>query len=136
MVWAGFFPRLAAGGYTLDAPLQLIRLLKTMARNLLLKEVHKLRTIRRGGLAAELTGFPVDTVMDPRPGPSQVVIFKDLRHKARGLLSIRERMIARQRARGRSWPEIAAVCGGRSDALRMEMFRAYKRVVSQLSWDD
>ncbi len=131
-VWADFFPRMAAGGYHLDQPSQLRGLLRAMARNHLLKQIDRLRTRRRGRLAARLVHVEKYELIDLRPGPVHEVIWKELLQKVQGLLSPKEWHLAAQRAQGVSWAEIAAELGGSPDALRVRFARAARRVQHQL----
>jgi RNA polymerase sigma factor (sigma-70 family) len=132
-VWADFFPRMAAGGYQLEQPSHLRGLLKVMARNHLLKQIDRLRTLRRGRLAVRPTRFENREPVDPRPGPVHEVIQKELLQEAQSLLSPEEWSLAAQRAQGWSWAEIAAERGESPDALRVRFARAVRRVEYQLS---
>jgi DNA-directed RNA polymerase specialized sigma24 family protein len=132
IVWADFFPRLSAGGYHLEEPGQLSRLLQIMARNHLLKEIDRLRTYRRGGHMTQQFDSEEIQAIDPRPGPSQTVLLHDQLRKVRGLLSAEEWYLAEQRAAGCTWSEIAAAFGRQTDALRVQFARAIQRIALRL----
>jgi RNA polymerase sigma-70 factor (ECF subfamily) len=134
-VLASFFVRAAAGQYDLDTPGQLLRLLETMARNKLLRQVERLRAARRDCGRSQEGGIADDDLADPGPDPSRVIAARELLQKCRSLLSEEERRLADQRALGRSWVDIAADVGGKSDALRMRLARAADRVARELGLD-
>jgi DNA-directed RNA polymerase specialized sigma24 family protein len=131
MVWADFFPRLAAGGYVVNEPAQLQRLLLTMARNRLVKEMARLGARRRGGHACRWSEVP-EAWADPRPGPCQVAVGNDLLAKVFSLLSPAERQVIEHRERGGTWGELASTRGVTADALRVRHARTSRRIARRL----
>ncbi len=127
--------RAAAGQYELETPQQLFKLLATMARNKVLNHVRsqqaERRDHRRNGAAAGL-----QQVADTAAGPNTVVAGRDLLQKVFDLLSPEERDLARRRAAGGEWAEIAAAVGGTADALRKRCSRALDRVARQLGLEE
>jgi RNA polymerase sigma-70 factor (ECF subfamily) len=136
-VLGNFFVRAAAGQFDLDRPEELVRLLLTMARNKLRDKARHDRAERRDGRRVE-SGSPelLAATADPRETPSQEVAGRELLEEARRLLSDEERFLAGERARGRSWPEIAAAVGGDPEALRKQLARAMDRVLGRLGLDE
>jgi RNA polymerase sigma-70 factor (ECF subfamily) len=131
-VLASFFVRAAAGQYELDTPEQLLKLLATMARNKLVDQVLKQRAARRQPPRGQPEEGDVGAVVDPAPGPGQVVAHRELLQEFRRRLSDAERQLADQRALGRSWAEIATQVGGNADTLRLQLRRAVERVSREL----
>jgi RNA polymerase sigma-70 factor (ECF subfamily) len=127
-VFANFFVRFMAGQFDLDEPSQLVKLLATMARNKIIDHARK---------AAQRSTAAVDPrLLDGFPGreqrPSDIISRAEVLQRVRGLLTDEERHLAEERADGRSWPEIAAACGGTPDTLRKKLERAMDRVCRQL----
>jgi RNA polymerase sigma-70 factor (ECF subfamily) len=135
-VLGSFFLRAASGQFELNEPDQLLKLLTTMARNKLISHARRQRAgcrdYRRAG--PDLAGG--EDLPDPGPGPDQVVADEELLHEFRGRLSADERQLAEQRARGRSWKEIAAAVGADANALRARLARAVERVLRQLGLEE
>lgn len=135
-VMASFFVRAAAGQYDLNHPLQLLRLLISMARNKVAMAARRQRAQRRdnrrvGGLGVE--------ELDPAGGagtPSRVVAAREMLDLVRGKLGDEERRMADLRAQGREWTEIAAELGGSPDGRRMQFTRALDRVMKDLGLED
>lgn len=134
-VLGAFFVRIAAGGFELETPAQLVKLLATMARNRLLnlKEEAEaaVRDVRRN------VSPPPDQMMAQAPGPtpSQAIATRELLERVRERLSDEERYLAEQRALGRSWAELAEELGTAADALRMRLRRAIERVSRELGME-
>jgi RNA polymerase sigma-70 factor (ECF subfamily) len=129
-VLASFFVRAASGQYELDRPAQLLQLLAAMARNKLVMQAEKQQAARRDYRRQQETADEV--LVDPGPSPSQVVANRDLLDQFRSRLSDEERQLADRRAQGFSWADIAAVVGGKENALRMKLTRAIDRVAAEL----
>jgi DNA-directed RNA polymerase specialized sigma24 family protein len=132
MVLASFFERATRGHYELTSPEQLLHLLKTMARNKLIKEIQTVRTRRRGGHLIRKTYTEETDFTDPHPEPDQEVANRELLELFHSRLSAEERWVNEQRLQGRSWSEIAGEVGGNPDALRMHYDRRMKRVAHEL----
>jgi RNA polymerase sigma-70 factor (ECF subfamily) len=135
-VLGNFFVRAAAGQFDLHRPEQLLKLLLTMARNKLLDKARHQQADRRDGrrLEANSTGV-LAGIADNGDTPSQIIAGRELIEAARRLLTDEERHLAEQRARGRSWADIAAERGGNPENLRKQLARAMDRVAEQLGLD-
>jgi RNA polymerase sigma-70 factor (ECF subfamily) len=135
-VLGSFFVRAALGQYDLSSPEQLLKLLLTMARNKLAKQVQQQRAARRDHrrLAAD------DTVAAGLPAaaasPSKQFEAKELLEEVRRRLTPEEWQLAEQRNQGYGWAEIAARVGGNPDALRIKLARAVKRVTGELGFGE
>jgi RNA polymerase sigma factor (sigma-70 family) len=116
--------------YDLSAPAQLGALLRMITRTL----VHRLRGQGRGGRPAE-GGDALDGIADRRPGPDQIAAAKDLLEAALRRLPPRLRELARLRAQGLSWPEVARQAGGHPEVLRQKFTQALDLVLEQLGTD-
>lgn len=135
-VLASFFVRAAAGGYDLDEPSQLIRLLVTMARNKLAFQVRKQRALRRDNRRNEDIDQEGFEPAGRDSTPSQIVAGEELLREFRRRLSDEERRLAELRNQGRAWDEIAAELGGTPQARRKQLERAVGRVSLELGLDE
>ncbi len=135
-VMGDFFVRAALGQFEVDTPEQLIKLLATMARNRLIKHVHKQqaakRDIRRLG---PITADELQVAGSAQP-PSQIVAGEELLRVFRDRLTTEDRYLADQRAQGRAWSELAQELGGNADALRIRFTRVVNRVAAELGLED
>jgi RNA polymerase sigma-70 factor (ECF subfamily) len=133
-VLANFFTRTAAGGFDLEHPEQLLKLLVTMARNQVRDEARKHQAGRRDRrrLAVGAGAASLETIMDTGPAPSKVVAGQELLEQIYRRLSTEERELAQQRAQGTDWATIAAAHGGTAEAVRKRLSRALERVFRQL----
>ena len=131
-VFAIFFVRAAAGEYELDRPERLIQLLAAIARNRVTDHARQQRAARRDYRRTERTADDGGHFVDPDPSPSDEISEKELVEAFQSRLSVEERYLADQRARGRPWGEIAAEVGGRPDARRVQLERAVNRVTREL----
>jgi RNA polymerase sigma-70 factor (ECF subfamily) len=129
MVLASFFSRAARGRYELTSPGQLLRLLTTMARNQIHRQVRALRARRRGGHLTQKASLQEGDLVDPGPDHTQEVAHGELLELFHSRLSAGERWLKEQRGLGRTWAVIAAEIGVNPDALRMR----YNRKVSQVA---
>ena len=134
-VLAGFFVRAAGGGgFDLNEPADLVRLLVTMTRNKVAEKVRwqhrrrrdSRRTVGEAGASA---------VTGDDPSPSRVVSGRELLDQVRQRLGAEERRLAELRAGGRSWDDIAAELGGTPGARRKQLARALDRVAGELGVD-
>jgi RNA polymerase sigma-70 factor (ECF subfamily) len=130
-VLASFFVRAALGQYQVDTPEQLLRLLKTMARNKLLNQAARQRTLRRDPRHGE----GLRQKMKEPATPSEIATGRELIARVREGFTEEERQLADLRAAGREWAEIAAERGGSPEALRKKLARAIDRVAHQLGLD-
>jgi RNA polymerase sigma-70 factor (ECF subfamily) len=130
-VLANFFARAALGQFELDSPAQLVRLLQTMAYHRLINHVRQqqadVRDARRVVPASD-----DGQIADHRPGPSEVVANRELLREFRKRLSPEARHLADQRARGRSWKDIADELGTTAGAVRLRFSRECDQVASEL----
>lgn len=128
-VLATFFARVALGQYRLDTADDLVRLLVTIARNKLLKQVTRhrraRRDYRRGG---ELS--PTDPPADAAD-PSREVATADLLTAVYRRLTPEERRLVELRQQGLDWEAIAADLGGTAEGRRKQHARAVARVAAE-----
>lgn len=135
-VMANFFVRVAAGQFELETPEQLLKLLVTMACNRLNDQARRMKAGKRGeGHAPVHDSAVLKAVADSEAGPSQVIAMKELLQKVRGSLTADELRLAEERARGRSWDELADELGSTPEAVRKRLSRALDRVGRQLGLD-
>ena len=136
-VMASFFVRAAAGQYDLEQPDQLRRLLVTMTRHKLTKQVRRHRADRRDYRRLESRD---PAYLEGRsaavPTPSRLVAGRELLEEFRRRLSEEERLLADLRGQGCEWAEIAARLGGTAEACRKQLARAIERVEQQLEESD
>jgi RNA polymerase sigma factor (sigma-70 family) len=136
-VLRSFFARAAAGQYELSRPRDLANLLVTMAHNKIASQARRLR--RR---APDRDRVVVDrlelleALIDPRPGPAQVVGDLDLLEEVGRRLTAEERQLAELRSRGHTWAEIGALVEGSPEARRKQLARALRRVLQELGLDE
>jgi RNA polymerase sigma-70 factor (ECF subfamily) len=135
-VLASFFVRAAAGQYDLSTPEQLVGLLVRMAQNKCLalarRHTQQKRDVRRVAGA----GAKDPAVADAGPGPLQEAVARDLLSALLRRLGPDERELARRRALGEEWVDIARDLGGTPQGHRMRLSRAIKRISPELGLDD
>ena len=136
-VFSNFFIRAAVGQFELTEPIQLRKLLVTMARNRVLDESRRQQAERRDSRRVEESaGFDLfESVRGNDPTPSTVVSGRELESAISRILTDEERYVAEQRTLGREWADIAAELGSSPDAVRKKMARAMDRVVRELQLD-
>jgi len=135
-VMASFFVRAAAGQYDLNHPLQLLRLLITMAKNKVAMAARKQRAQRRDNRRMGAMGVEE---IDPAGGvgtPSRVVAAKEMLDLVRGQLGDEERRLADLRSQGHEWADIVAQMGGTADGRRMQLTRALDKAMKKLGLED
>jgi RNA polymerase sigma-70 factor (ECF subfamily) len=135
-VLASFFVRAASGQYELDRPDQLLKLLLTMTRNKLARQVRRSRAQRRDDRRVEPVAAEELALLTDGPSPSRVVASVELLEEFRNRLSPLERVMAQQRSEGREWSAIAAELGGTPEARRKQLARALDRVAQELGLDE
>jgi RNA polymerase sigma-70 factor (ECF subfamily) len=136
-VLRSFFVRVAAGQYELAEPEDLARLLVTMARNKVASRARNLRRRPADRNRVEVTALEqLEAVTDSRPPPDEAVAGRDLLKAVLGRLSSEERRLADRRARGRTWPEVAAEVGGTAEGRRKQLTRALDRVLRELGLEN
>jgi RNA polymerase sigma-70 factor (ECF subfamily) len=132
-VLGSFFLRAAAGEYDLDRPVELLRLLVTMARNKLASAARAQHRKRRDQRRLSADGQEqMDRVADPRPGPATAVAGQELLRAFRDGLTEEERRIVELRGNGLAWADVAAQMGGTAQARRMQLSRAIERLAQSL----
>ncbi|HVK17945.1 MAG TPA: sigma-70 family RNA polymerase sigma factor [Fimbriiglobus sp.] len=131
-VLASFFARVALGQYVLNSADDLVKLLVSMARNKLAKQVTRHRRAgrdyRRTAPVADGHAQPVSVA----PDPARQVAAAELVAEVYRLLSPDERRLVELRQQGHDWPAIAESLGGSAEALRKQHARAVARVAAQL----
>lgn len=135
-VLASFFSGVSAGRFHPRHPLQLLRLLVTMARNKLLTRVRDQRRQRRDARRRESFDAAVHDVPAGGESPSQIVAGRELLVEFRRRLTSEERELADRRGDGEPWTTIAAALGGTADGRRKQLERAVARIVRELDLDD
>jgi RNA polymerase sigma-70 factor (ECF subfamily) len=135
-VLVSFFARAALDQYELETPEQLLKLLTTMARNKLTKEVRKQRTEKRDQRRQAAAPLAVEQVVDAGTSPSQWLVTQELLQEVPRRLTDKDRALLQLRQQGYTWNEIAAQWGGKPNALRMRLERAVQEVARQLGWDE
>jgi RNA polymerase sigma-70 factor (ECF subfamily) len=136
-VLRSFFTRAAAGQYDLARPQDLGNLLVAMAHNKVASKARKLqrRAADRDRVAVDRLG-QLEALIDPRPGPTQVIGGLDLLEAVGRRLTAEERRLAELRCRGGTWAEISAELGGSPEARRKQLARALERVLEELGLDE
>jgi RNA polymerase sigma-70 factor (ECF subfamily) len=128
-VLATFFARAALGQYRLDTADDLVKLLVTIARNKLLKQVTRhrraRRDYRRGG------DLPPTDPAAETADPAREVATADLLAAVYRRLSPEERRLVELRQQGLDWPAIAADLGGSAEGRRKQHARAVARVAAE-----
>ncbi|MCI0361385.1 MAG: sigma-70 family RNA polymerase sigma factor [Planctomycetaceae bacterium] len=135
-VLASFFVRTALGQYDLESPDQLLKLLAQMARHKVTDKMRRERAERRDLARRDEDSRAGDQAAAGGASPSQQVAGRELLDEFRKRLSPEERDLADQRADGREWADIAAVCGESPEALRKRLSRGLDRVAQQLGLDE
>jgi RNA polymerase sigma-70 factor (ECF subfamily) len=135
-VLASFFVRVGAGQYDLDQPGQLIRLLKTMARNKLIKQAERHRADRRDVRRQQYSGFMEHELAAEEPSPSKVVADRELLVQFRNRLTERERQVVDLRQAGRTWQEVADAVGGTPDVERIKHARVVTRFLQAIGLEE
>lgn len=136
-VLASFFIRSAAGSYDLEQPTDLVRLLVRMARNKLAEAARGQYRLKRGGGRLAEHGDEILAAAEATDlTPSSQVAGRELLAQVLERLSPEERRMVELRGDGRSWAEVAQELGGTSQARRVQLARAVRRVSAELGIDD
>jgi RNA polymerase sigma factor (sigma-70 family) len=123
-----FLVNVIGGHYDLQEPGELFRLLATMASHKIIDKCRKPEHRKAEPGGADL----IDRLPGEEGTPSAVVAFRELLDRIPGLLSEEELRIARLRADGKTWAEVAGEVGGEPDAVRKRFERAMQRVRERL----
>ena len=99
-VLVSFFARAALGQYELETPEQLLKLLTTMARNKLTKEVRKQRTEKRDQRRQAAAPLAVEQVVDAGTSPSQWLVTQELLQEVPRRLTDKDRALLQLRQQG------------------------------------
>src|SRR4051794_6956754 len=124
-VMANFFTRLSLGQYDLESPVQLVRLLESMARNKVATQVRKAQVTRRD--ESEIDSDEATSPLAPGPSVTEQVAWRELIEVVRARLSNEEKRLSDLRAAGCEWTEIASQVGGTAEAARKRLERAFDR---------
>jgi RNA polymerase sigma-70 factor (ECF subfamily) len=130
-VFASFFVRAAVGGYDLESPDQLLRLLATIARNKLADHANRERAERRDQRRIDPTAV-LEECPASGDSPSRQAAAIELVQEAQRRLTPHERALLERRNQGLEWAEIADELGGSPDGLRVRLARAVARIRRQL----
>jgi RNA polymerase sigma factor (sigma-70 family) len=127
-VLGNFFARISHGGFELQSPADVGKLLVTMAQNMLRDhqrhfkgERYRINGDNTKCLQNALTLGPDGSL------PGQTLVNRELAQRIRDAMSDEEWRLATAWASGRSWTEIAAEWGTKPNALRMRLSRALAR---------
>jgi RNA polymerase sigma-70 factor (ECF subfamily) len=135
-VLASFFVRSAAGEYDLESPEQLVKLLSQITRNKLASAARGHYRQRRDTRRMAAGDEALRQIAADNPTASVEIANQDLLDALREQLTEGERQIARLRADGRSWDEIASALGKKAQALRMQFTRGVERAARVLGLAD
>ena len=125
--------RLPADQFDLEYPGQVANLLAQLAHNRVRSHRAKHRAGKRDRRLVEGEGeAALAAVIDPAGDPASVVENRDLLERLFDRLAPDARAIAELRATGQGWPEIAARCGKRPDAVRKQYERAVDRALETM----
>jgi RNA polymerase sigma-70 factor (ECF subfamily) len=132
-VLASFFQHVTAGRFEIANSEQLLKILVTMARNKLIKEVQRQRAARRDNRRVAPGRPEEQSLAAAGSTPSKQIEAKDFVQAVQNRLTPDEWKLAELKGQGYEWPDIAAQLGGNPDALRMKLMRALKRVARQVT---
>jgi DNA-directed RNA polymerase specialized sigma24 family protein len=122
-VLAWFLLRGGVKQYDLGSPADLRRLLTVVARNRVNYYARRLRQLPTVG--------PVSDNLPGRTAPPQdEAVAQELAEMLETRLTTEEADLARRRMSGASWEEIATAVGGTSDARRMQLARAIRKLAT------
>jgi RNA polymerase sigma-70 factor (ECF subfamily) len=116
--------KLREGYYDPQEPGELLRLLATIAVHKIIDKANQAanRRAERGGAAL------LDGLAEDGQSPSAALALRELLEKVAELLTEEELRLARLRAEGRTWAEVAEEVEGEPEALRKRLERALRRV--------
>lgn len=129
-VLARFFHRVQTERISVEHPLQLLKLLMTMARNSLLDHARKAKVRRHitgTGAEDDMASLP-----DPRQNPEEQVEHSDLVTLVRGRMRVDEQQALDRWLLGCGWDEMSQDLGCEPDALRKRVARAIDRASNEL----
>jgi RNA polymerase sigma factor (sigma-70 family) len=120
--------KVSEGRYDPQEPGELLRLLARMVSHKIIDHARKASNRRAEPGGAVL----LDGLEAGEESPSAALAFREMLEKVTGLLTPEELRLARLRAEGRSWAQVAAEVGGEPEALRKKLERALRRVRERL----
>jgi DNA-directed RNA polymerase specialized sigma24 family protein len=135
-VLGSFFVRVASGQFELNRPDELIRLLITMTRNKVVRQVRWSRAQRRDQRRNDPIASENLETPSAGPGPCEIVAGAELLQAFRNRLTPEERIMVDRRNEGPDWSEIAAELGGSANARRKQFARAADRAARELGLDE
>jgi RNA polymerase sigma-70 factor (ECF subfamily) len=135
-VLASFFACAALGQYELESHEELLQLLVTMARNMLVQAVRKQRTKKYDHRRLDPGGLESAQVADSAADPARLVSNAEMHQEVTRRLPKQERVLLELPQQGYTWNEIAEQWGGKPNTLRMRLDRAVAEVARQLGWDE
>ena len=134
-VLGSFFGRAAAGQFDLESPEQLVALLIKIAQNKLMMQIRKHTQQKRDVGRVEAMGAEPEFV-SREPSASHQLAAREILEKFYCQLAPEERVLAQQRAEGRTWEEIAHGLGQNAQAVRVRLSRAIDRAANDMGLDD
>lgn len=134
-VLARFFVHLDTGKLDLDEPIQLKKLLMTMARNKVYDQIRRQTAERRDRRKHGAGGYALlEGMQDGADTPSQIVARQEIVGLVRAALSEEEAYLLEQRVAGRQWEALADELHCRPDTLRKRLTGAMDRVANELGF--
>ena len=127
-VFLNFYVRVLDGQFNLQEPLQLLRLLATMARNRIIDHARR-PSARAWDGGPELW----DGIAAQGASPSDAVAQEEILQQVLARLTTAERELAQKRYEGRSWQQLAVEYGETADGLRKKLERALGRLCQELN---
>ncbi len=129
-VMGRFFQRIQSDRLHVEHPLQLLRLLMTMARNSLLDHVRRAKVRRNvSGTGGEQE---LQCVADRQIGQTELVEQAELVALVRGRLSPEEQQALDRWLLGDGWEQMSQDIGCEPDAIRKKVSRAIDRATKEL----
>jgi hypothetical protein len=113
-----------------------MKLLLTMTRNKVVRQVRRYRAQRRAERRVEPLGPEAIGTLTDGPSPSHLVAGAELLAEVRNRLSPLGRVMAGRRSEGCGWPAIAAEICGTPEARRKQLARALDRIARELRIDE
>ncbi len=130
-VMVRFFQGIQAERLSAEHPLQLLKLLTTMARNSLLDHARKVK-VRRHISGSGLEPDHLANVADRRTNPNEKLEEADLVDLIRSRMRPDEQRALDQWLLGQGWEEMSQEFGCEPDALRKRLTRAIDRTTKEL----
>ena len=136
-VFGEFFAFAATGQLNLDEPGQLVNLLATMARRKLLNRTRDHHAGCRDNRRLQEDGWDaLHAVADRGASPCETASDREVIQEVQRRLDPDDLELARQRAMGRAWSDIASEQGTTPEALRKRLSRALQRVARDLGLEE